>query len=70
MSTFNIGFQNIDFGRWLLLLTRQEFDIKAVGWVRVVSGWQSLISMYPETRGSFWRPSRKKLRAGKLRTCG
>lgn len=46
MSAFNIGFRDINFGRWLRLLTRQEFDIKAMGWVRVVAGWQSLISVY------------------------
>ena len=46
MSAFNIGFRDINFGRWLRLLTRREFDIKAVGWVRVVAGWQSLISVY------------------------
>jgi len=46
MSTFNIGFRDINFGRWLKSLTRQEFDIKAVGWARVVAGWQSLISVY------------------------
>ena len=45
MSAFNIGFREIDFGRWLKLLTRQEFDIKAVGWARVIAGWQSLISV-------------------------
>ena len=26
-----------NFERWLRLLTRQEFDIKAVGWARVVA---------------------------------
>jgi len=46
MSAFNIGFRDINFGRWLRLLTRQEFDINAVGWVRVIAGWQSLISVY------------------------
>lgn len=46
MSAFNIGFRDINFGRWLRLLTRQEFDIKAVGWARVAAGWQSLISVY------------------------
>lgn len=46
MSAFNIGFRDINFGRWLRLLTRQEFDIKALGWARVVSGWQSLISVF------------------------
>lgn len=45
MSAFNIGFRDINFGRWLRLLTREEFDIRAVGWARVVSGWQSLISV-------------------------
>ncbi len=46
MSAFNIGFRDVNFGRWLRLLTRQEFDIKAAGWARVVAGWQSLISVY------------------------
>ncbi len=46
MSAFNIGFRDINFGRWLRLLTRQEFDIKAVGWARVIAGWQSLTSVY------------------------
>jgi len=45
MSAFNIGFREINFGRWLRLLTRNEFDIKATGWVRVIAGWQSLISV-------------------------
>ena len=46
MSAFNIGFRDINFGRWLRLLTRREYDIKAVGWVRTVAGFQSLISVY------------------------
>ena len=46
MSAFNIGFRDINFGRWLRLLTREEFDIKAVGWARVIAGWQSLTSVF------------------------
>jgi hypothetical protein len=46
MSAFNIGFREINFGRWLRLLTREEFDIRARGWARVVAGWQSLISVF------------------------
>ena len=46
MSAFNIGFRDINFGRWLRLLTRTDYDLKAVGWARVVCGWQSLISVY------------------------
>jgi uncharacterized protein YjbI with pentapeptide repeats len=46
MSAFNIGFREIDFGRWLRLLPRTEFDLKAKGWMRTVAGFQSLISVY------------------------
>ena len=46
MSAFNIGFRDINFGRWLRLLTRREFDLKAAGWARVIAGWQSLISVF------------------------
>jgi hypothetical protein len=46
MSAFNIGFRDINFGRWLRLLTRREYDLKALGWARTVSGFQSLLSVY------------------------
>ena len=43
---FNIGFRDINFGRWLRLLTQREFDLKPVGQVRVIAGFQALISVY------------------------
>jgi uncharacterized protein YjbI with pentapeptide repeats len=46
MSAFNIGFRDINFGRWLRLLTRREYDLKAAGWARTISGMQSLLSVY------------------------
>jgi hypothetical protein len=46
MSAFNIGFRDINFGRWLRLLPRTEYDLKAKGWARTVAGLQSLISVY------------------------
>jgi len=46
MSTFNIGFRDINFGRWLRMLTTREYDLKALGWARTVSGFQSLLSVY------------------------
>lgn len=46
LSAFNIGFHEINVGQWLRSLTRQEFDIKAVGWARTMAGLQSLISVY------------------------
>ncbi|MBU0984212.1 MAG: pentapeptide repeat-containing protein [candidate division Zixibacteria bacterium] len=46
ISAFNIGFRDINFGRWLKLLTRRKFDLEPFGWTRVVSGVQALISVY------------------------
>ena len=46
MSAFNFGFRDLNFGRWLRMLTKREYDMKAIGWVRTVAGFQSLISMY------------------------
>lgn len=46
MSAFNIGFRDINFGRWVRLLTKREYDLKAVGWARTVSGFQSLLCVY------------------------
>jgi hypothetical protein len=43
MSVFNIGFQELNFGRWIRMLQTREFDIRARGWMRTVSGVQSLI---------------------------
>jgi hypothetical protein len=46
MSAFNIGFRDINFGRWMRLLTKREYDLKAFGWARTVSGVQSLVSVF------------------------
>jgi hypothetical protein len=46
MSACNIGFREINLGGWLRMLTRREYDLKAVGWARTVSGFQSLLSVY------------------------
>lgn len=44
--TFHFGFKELDFGNWLKLLQSREFDIIAYGWPRVVSGVQSILSIY------------------------
>lgn len=46
MSASNIGFRDINFGQWLRKLTRYEYDLRAVGWARTLSGLQSLLSVY------------------------
>ena len=45
MTTFNIGFRELNFGRWIRMIQPREFDIKARGWPRVLSGVQSLLSV-------------------------
>jgi hypothetical protein len=42
MSVLNLGFQGFDFGRWVRSLFFREYDLKARGWLRAVSGLQSL----------------------------
>jgi uncharacterized protein YjbI with pentapeptide repeats len=46
LSAFNIGYREFNLGRWLPSITRREYNLKAVGWTRVVAGWQALISVY------------------------
>ena len=46
MSAFNLGFRQLDFGRWIRMLMVRPYDIKPVGWVRTVSGVQSLVTVY------------------------
>ncbi len=45
MSEFNIGFREFNFGRWIRMLQPREFDIRARGWMRTLSGIQSLIGV-------------------------
>ena len=45
VSAFNIGFRDVAAGRWLRLLTAREYEIKARGFLRAVSGLQSLLSL-------------------------
>ena len=46
ISAFNIGFRDVRFSSWLKLLTRTKFDLQPFGWVRIVSGFQALTSVY------------------------
>jgi len=46
LSTFHIGWRDLNVGTWISRLQPQPFTIQTIGWVRVVSGIQSLISVY------------------------
>jgi hypothetical protein len=44
MGVVNLGVQGLDLGRWIRLMQRREFDLKARGTIRVVAGLQSVLS--------------------------
>lgn len=46
LSAFHIGFREFSVGTWISRLQRDEYTLRPVGWVRTVSGAQSLISVY------------------------
>ena len=46
LSAFHIGWRELNVGSWISRLQPREFTVRATGWVRVVSGIQSLISVY------------------------
>lgn len=43
MSVFTLGVEGFNCGQWLRMLQPREFDIRACGWVRTVSGLQALL---------------------------
>ncbi len=46
LSAFQIGWREFNVGSWLARLQPREYFLRGRGWVRVVSGAQSLISVY------------------------
>ena len=46
LSAFHIGWRDLNVGSWISRIQPREYTLKATGWVRVVSGAQSLISIY------------------------
>ncbi len=46
LSAFHIGWRDLNVGSWIARLQPREYTLRAKGWVRVVSGVQSLISVY------------------------
>ena len=46
LSPFHIGWRDLSVGTWISRVQPTEFALRGRGWVRVVSGAQSLISVY------------------------
>jgi hypothetical protein len=46
LSAFQIGWRELNFGNWIARLQLTEYSMRSTGWVRVVAGTQSLLSVY------------------------
>lgn len=46
LSAFHIGWRDLNVGNWIARIQLREYTLRASGWVRVISGIQSLISVY------------------------
>lgn len=46
LSAFHIGWRDLNVGNWISRIQGREYALRATGWVRTVSGIQSLISVY------------------------
>ncbi len=46
LSALRLGWREFTVGHWLTRLQQQPYTLRATGWVRTVSGFQSLLSLY------------------------
>lgn len=46
LSAFSIGWRELNVSNWIIRMQKREYTLKAAGWVRFVSGFQSLLSVY------------------------
>jgi uncharacterized protein YjbI with pentapeptide repeats len=46
ISAFHLGWRDLNVGTWIARMQPREYTLRAKGWVRLVSGIQSLISVY------------------------
>jgi hypothetical protein len=46
LSAFHIGWRDLNVGTWISRINPEEYTLRSTGWVKVVSGIQSLISVY------------------------
>ncbi len=46
LSTFHLGWRDLNVGNWIQRASPNDYSLRATGWVKVVSGIQSLLSVY------------------------
>jgi hypothetical protein len=46
LSAFHLGWRELNVGTWIARMQPREYTLRATGWVRMVSGIQSALSLY------------------------
>src|SRR5262249_25021654 len=46
VSAFSLGWREFNVGTWITRVQPREYTLRATGWVRTLSGIQSLLSVY------------------------
>jgi len=46
LSAFQLGWHDVNVGTWLARIQSRDYALRPIGWVRTVSGVQSILSMY------------------------
>jgi len=46
LTAFHVGWRDLNVGNWITRIQPREYTLRASGWVRTVSGIQSLLSVY------------------------
>ena len=46
LSAFHLGWRDLNVGNWIVRMQTQSFLLRSRGWVRSISGIQSLVSVY------------------------
>jgi hypothetical protein len=46
LSAFHVGWRDLNIGFWIARMQPKEYTLKSSGWLRFISGFQSLISVY------------------------
>jgi uncharacterized protein YjbI with pentapeptide repeats len=46
LSAFSMGWRDLNIGNWIVRMQWKEYTLRSSGWVRTISGFQSLFSVY------------------------
>jgi hypothetical protein len=46
LSAFHLGWRELNVGNWISRMQPRQYVLRAVGWARVLSGFQAVTSVY------------------------